>query len=207
MNEDTSNGQHGPASIEARPPRRKGRENEAVNSDPATEGIELAQRLYAEWQAGKAKSLIERETWNDGRSHGRRFDRLISRTLGLPTVKRSKLSGRVGDLEGQVRSLGQVPVGTPEQSWERQLIHARQSCLSALRVWNDPTASFRAEALSLLLRAELDTDHGTVKRVAGQLGYGVESVRAWARQADIDAGAAPGVTTADRQRIKEQEVP
>ena len=122
-----------------------------MNSDPATEDIDLAQRLYAEWQAGKAKSLIERETWNDGRSHGRRFDRVISRTLGLPTVKRSKLSDRVGDLEGQVRSLGQVPVGAPEQSWERQLIHARQSCLSALRVWNDPTASFRAESFSLLL--------------------------------------------------------
>ena len=104
-----------------------------------------------EWLAGKAKSRIERETWNDGRSHGRRFDRLISRTLGLPTVQRSKLSDCVGDLEGQIRSLGQVPVGALEESWEGQLIHARQSCLSALRAWNDPTASFRAEAFSLLL--------------------------------------------------------
>lgn len=31
------------------------------------------------------------------------------------------------------------------------------------------------------LRAELGTDHGTVKRVASQLGYGVESVRQWVR--------------------------
>ena len=122
-----------------------------MNSDPVAEDIDLAQRLYAEWQAGKAKSRIERETWNDGHSHGRRFDRVISRTLGLPTVKRSKLSDRVGDLEGQVRSLGQVPIGALEESWERQLIHARQSCLSALRVWNDPTAPSRAEAFSLLL--------------------------------------------------------
>ena len=32
------------------------------------------------------------------------------------------------------------------------------------------------------LREELGTDHGTVKRVADQLGYGVESVRKWVRK-------------------------
>lgn len=122
-----------------------------MNSDPSTEDFELAQRLYEEWRAGKPKSRIEREVWNDGRSHGRRFDRFISRTLGLPTVKRSKLSDRVVDLEEQVRSLGHVPIGAAEETWERQLIHARQSCLSALQVWNDPASSFRTEAFALLL--------------------------------------------------------
>ncbi len=29
------------------------------------------------------------------------------------------------------------------------------------------------------LRAELGTEHGTVQRVANQLGYGVESLRSW----------------------------
>ena len=43
------------------------------------------------------------------------------------------------------------------------------------------------------LRAELGTEHGTVQRVAEQLGYGVESVRPWVRQADIDDGVTrPG---------------
>src|SRR4051794_17382485 len=37
----------------------------------------------------------------------------------------------------------------------------------------------------------------TVKRVAEQLGYGVESVRLWVRQADIDDGHEPGVSTAE----------
>jgi len=46
------------------------------------------------------------------------------------------------------------------------------------------------------LRAELGTEHGTVHRVVRQLGYGVESVRTWVRQADIDDAYAPGVTTA-----------
>lgn len=55
------------------------------------------------------------------------------------------------------------------------------------------------------LRAELGTEQGTVARVANQLGYGVESVRSWVRQADIDEGVAPGVTTAESQRLRELE--
>ena len=55
------------------------------------------------------------------------------------------------------------------------------------------------------LRAELGTEHGTVQRVATQLGYGVESVRQWVRPADIDEGHAPGVSTAEAKRIKELE--
>jgi transposase len=41
--------------------------------------------------------------------------------------------------------------------------------------------------------------------VARQLGYGVESVRSWVRQADIDDGYAPGVSTADSARIEALE--
>ncbi len=55
------------------------------------------------------------------------------------------------------------------------------------------------------LRAELGTDHGTVYRVAKQLGYGIESVRAWVRQADIDEGVTAGTTTAEAERIKRLE--
>ena len=55
------------------------------------------------------------------------------------------------------------------------------------------------------LRSELGTDHGTVQRVARQLGYGIESVRSWVRQADVDDGYAAGVTTAESQRIRDLE--
>ena len=55
------------------------------------------------------------------------------------------------------------------------------------------------------LRAELGTAQGTVQRVATQLGYGVESVRTWVRQADIDEGLTPGVSTAESARLKELE--
>jgi transposase-like protein len=53
------------------------------------------------------------------------------------------------------------------------------------------------------LREELGTDHGTVQRVARQLGYGIESVRSWVRQADIDDGRAPGVSTSESARVKD----
>ena len=45
------------------------------------------------------------------------------------------------------------------------------------------------------LRAELGIEHGTGQRVAAQLGYGVEWVRRWVKQADIDDGAAPTLST------------
>ena len=55
------------------------------------------------------------------------------------------------------------------------------------------------------LRAELGTDHGTVHRVATQLGYGVESVRMWVKQADVDDGHVVGVSTAEARRVRELE--
>lgn len=65
----------------------------------------------------------------------------------------------------------------------------------------------RAVRLVRSLRSELGKDQGTVKRVADQLGFGVESVRNWVKQADIDAGVKPGTTSEDAERIKvlEQE--
>lgn len=55
------------------------------------------------------------------------------------------------------------------------------------------------------LRAELGVTQGTVQRVATQLGYGVESVRTWVKQADVDDGVVPGVSTAEARRIRELE--
>ena len=42
------------------------------------------------------------------------------------------------------------------------------------------------------LQAETGMSHGAVKRVAEQLGYGVESVRSWVKQADVDEGVGRG---------------
>lgn len=65
----------------------------------------------------------------------------------------------------------------------------------------------KAQAVRMVqaLRAELGTSQGTVARVAKQLGYGVESVRQWVKQADIDAGERPGTGSGDAQRMAELE--
>ena len=65
----------------------------------------------------------------------------------------------------------------------------------------------KADAVRMVraLRAELGTEHGTVQRVATQLGYGTESVRLWVRQADIDEGHAPGVSTQEAARVQALE--
>ena len=66
------------------------------------------------------------------------------------------------------------------------------------------TSGEKAQAVRLVrqLRAELGTSVGTVRRVAEQLGYGVESVRTWFNQDEINRGEAAGTTTEDQARIK-----
>lgn len=71
-----------------------------------------------------------------------------------------------------------------------------------------PVEKENAVRLVRLRREETGESHGSVKAVAEQMGFGVESVRAWVKQADIDDGVKPGTTTADAERIKvlEQEL-
>jgi transposase len=71
-----------------------------------------------------------------------------------------------------------------------------------------PEEKARAVRLVRQLRKELGTKHGTIQRVAEQIGCGVESLRTWVKQADIDDGVEAGSTTVEQRRIKdlEQEV-
>lgn len=119
---------------------------------PSESEVMLANELYKRWDNGNgvSKSQLERETWEDGSSHGRRFDRFIQATLGVETSRQSRQTDRIADLETQVVSLGAHPVGAKEVEWQAQLQQARASCLDALRIWNDPTSAFRTGAFSLL---------------------------------------------------------
>ena len=123
-----------------------------MSQPPSEADVELARELLALWDNGNgvSKSQLERETWDDGSSHGRRFDRFIRGTLGVETSRRSRQTDRIADLETQIVSLGAHPVGAKKVEWQVQLLHARASCLEALRIWNDPTSAFRTGAFSLL---------------------------------------------------------
>src|SRR5215471_7708327 len=52
---------------------------------------------------------------------------------------------------------------------------------------------------------ESDRSHGVVTRVAGQLGLGSETLRKWVKQAQVDEGERPGVTSEEQRRISELE--
>ena len=68
-------------------------------------------------------------------------------------------------------------------------------------------AELRERAVRMVLEARRadPADHGVVSRVARQLGIGVESLRTWVRQAEVDGGFRPGTTTEDKARIAELE--
>jgi transposase len=63
----------------------------------------------------------------------------------------------------------------------------------------------RAVRMVLEVRRETGERHGTITRVARELGVGAESLRHWVSQAEIDSGRRAGTSSADAQRIVELE--
>jgi transposase len=59
----------------------------------------------------------------------------------------------------------------------------------------------RAVRMVLDLRRADPADTGVVARVARQLGVGVESLRTWVKQAEIDAGQRPGLSTQEHDEL------
>lgn len=60
----------------------------------------------------------------------------------------------------------------------------------------------RAVRMVHQLRREDPADNSVISRVARQLGVGTDSLRNWVKQADIDAGSRPGLTTEEREELK-----
>jgi transposase-like protein len=64
-------------------------------------------------------------------------------------------------------------------------------------------------AIRLVLEARAEDEklslNAAVKRIAPRVGVVPDTLRGWCKQAEIDAGRRPGVTTADAGRIRELE--
>src|SRR5512139_3582180 len=63
----------------------------------------------------------------------------------------------------------------------------------------------RAVRLVLEHQGEHDSQWAAIASVAAKLGCTAETLRKWVRQAERDVGARPGVTTSERERLKELE--
>jgi len=68
-----------------------------------------------------------------------------------------------------------------------------------------PELRERAVRMVREVATEQGERHGAITRVAKSLGIGPESVRLWVRQAEIDEGDRTGLTTAERERMKQLE--
>ena len=54
-------------------------------------------------------------------------------------------------------------------------------------------------------RGEYPSEWAAITSIAGKLGVGTEALRLWLRRAEVDQRQRPGITTAERERIRELE--
>ena len=66
-----------------------------------------------------------------------------------------------------------------------------------------PEMKERAVRMVQEVRRQDPVDNTVLPRVARQLGVGVESLRTWVKQSEIDSGTRPGVTTSEHDELVE----
>ena len=66
------------------------------------------------------------------------------------------------------------------------------------------SAETRGKAVRLVREhaGDYESEYAAMKAVAGRLGMSAETVRKWVRQAEVDDGRAPGVTTEEAAQVR-----
>jgi len=68
-----------------------------------------------------------------------------------------------------------------------------------------PEVQDRAVRMVLEHQGEHDSQWATIGSIAAKIGCSPETLRKWVRQAEIDHGDRAGLSTAERERMKELE--
>ncbi len=68
-----------------------------------------------------------------------------------------------------------------------------------------PEVRERAVRMVLEHQEEYDSEWAAIGSIAAKIGCTAETLRKWVRQAQRDAGRRPGLTTDEKQRLKELE--
>lgn len=68
-----------------------------------------------------------------------------------------------------------------------------------------PEVKERATRMVFEHQAEYDSQWAAIASIAEKIGCTPESLRAWVRQSEKDKGKRPGLTTDDKERVKQLE--
>jgi len=68
-----------------------------------------------------------------------------------------------------------------------------------------PEVKERAVRMVLEQQREHDSQWAAIRSIASKIGCSSEALRNWVRQAERDTGLRPGLTTEERQRLKQLE--
>lgn len=114
--------------------------------------LQLAREMYTRYQAGESKSSLEVEYWNNPSSHGKKFSSFIRAQLGIETEGVSPQTQEIQRLQGMLRRSGiRYDPDQDLTTQDRLLAKAREAALSAIRLYNDPSAGFRTDGFTVLM--------------------------------------------------------